>query len=188
MRIIVFGTNKCKFCDKQYKFLSRTFDKSDWLYINVSNDVNALKIADKVKIDKVPAIVLLDNNQQELFRAEGTMPPDRIFNTLFPSAKAIPFKSIYKKALLDGQINFKILSCDTQMGKGDKVTAMTYGGKTICSIKIKSCEKLKIDELGKKCGKEIVSDYIKSGGRGDLGWLIYFDRTLDEQLAKQSSA
>ena len=162
MKIIVFGTKRCKFCKVQQSYLKDRFNDEDWLYVDVVKDVENLKIAASVNIDNLPTIVLLSERNEEIFRKEGTMASDQIFHML--NVDSIP---------VDDSVDNKImLSYDPKLKRGDIVKACKLNGKYLYDVKIKSCKCISTES---KTIKPIEKKaYIEKGGRKDLCWIVNF--------------
>lgn len=164
MKIIVFGMKRCEFCKVQKGYLKETFNDDDWLYVDVVKDVENLRIANTIDIDKLPTIVLLDEMNREIYRKEGTLSADRIFSILnSEDNKKIP--AIKKTSTRT------LLSYDPNLSKGSEIEIYEFNGKFLHDAKVKSCRRVKVSSLLDNAKKV----YKKLGGRKDICWIVDFE-------------
>ena len=170
--IYIFGANVCKFCKKQVKYLKNTFGEysDEWEYIDVSGDSDAVKIAQGINIENIPAIVILGKKNELMLNKEGTLPADQIYKIINKNNKKIPFSHDEEKKILKRENIIKVLSYDPYLVEGDIVQANTYENKFICSMKVKSC--IKYDVTSRNFTQEQLNLYNKCGGRKDIAWKL----------------
>lgn len=174
MRIVVFGSEKCKYCKKQVEAISKTFDQSEWLYLDVFKNKEALEIADYIDVDKLPTIVLLNSKMQKIFQKEGTMPCDEIFKILNSQTTVIPFTKEASLKVSNGNKKFALLSYEPNFKVGDIVSATDYSGEAIGKLKITSIGKSLITEIKDKFGEEALNEYVDHGGRINSIYTVEF--------------
>lgn len=84
--LIVFDQKDCHYCDEmKEKTLSNpnVISKLNKDYVTVILDVNEhSKIADKYKIFGTPTTVILDSNQKQIGKIEGSVDADKFLNEL----------------------------------------------------------------------------------------------------------
>jgi len=167
--IYIFGANICKFCKKQVKYLENTFgpDSDAWEYINVAGNNEAIKVAQNLNIENIPAIVVLDDEDNMLIKKEGTLPPDVIFNKIHKNNNILPFS---QEELKNKKISQKILSYDPFLKTGDKVSVRTYNNDHICDMIVK--KSIKYEVCSRNFSPKELNLYSKSGGRKDLAWKV----------------
>lgn len=79
--ILIFGTNNCKYCKIQKEYLKDFYD-DEYKYIEVDKDEEILSLAENIKIENLPTVIILNKNGQEIFRKEGTMNVEQIKKVL----------------------------------------------------------------------------------------------------------
>jgi len=162
MKIIVFGTERCKFCKIQQKYLENHFNSDEWMYVDVVKDMENLKIASSVNIDKLPTVVLLNEKNKEIYRKEGTLSPDKIFQILEGNSKLPIFEDDIK-----GEV---ILSYDPKFVIEETIKAYSINGKYLYDVKIKSCKRIRTRNIN----ADKKDRYMKRGGRKDFCWIVNF--------------
>jgi hypothetical protein len=162
MKIIIFGSKRCKFCELQKSFLDGRFNQEDWMYVDVVKDMENLKIASSVNIDKLPTVVILDEKNKEKYRHEGTISSDKIFNIIEGKGKIPLLNSNYQ--------NKTILSYDPFLKKGDDIKICDFDGNFLYNAKVSSCKKEKINNSNIE--KDLLESYAKIGGRKDIYWIV----------------
>lgn len=175
-RIFLFGTKKCKFCDIQKKFLKRTFGNSEWLYLDLIENKDALDIAEDVNIDNIPAIIVLNENYNEVFRKEGLIGPDQLFSKIVDDNKILPISAPYIKQAKSKKIDKILLSYQPNLNDGDKIKISSFGKEIICESKVARVLKVSTDFIGKKYGGLEKQNYLNNGGREDWSWVVELDK------------
>jgi len=166
MQIIVFGSKNCKYCKVQKSFMKEVFNDNDWLYVDVFNDINGIDLAISINVDKLPSVVVLNDNNEILLKREGTVSADNIFKVL-SNKNSIP---------LDNKKQNKImLSYDPCLIPGQIVKACKHNGNFLFNVKIKSCLKYNICSVILKITANHKKKYLDKGGRKDIFWLVEFE-------------
>jgi len=163
MKIVVFGTKRCKFCKKQLGFLKKTFPDENVLYVDIVKDETGLEIAEDLNIEHLPTVLLMDDQNREIFRKSGTLPADQIFKKIY-TGKSLPVKkttSLNKKTTI-------FLSFDPVLLAGEFVKIYSYGGNFLSKMKVSNCHLKPIEQMGEAEKRE----YLESGGRKDVSWLV----------------
>jgi len=175
MKIIVFGTKICKFCKVQKGYLKESFNNKDWLYVDVSKGIENLRIASSINIDKLPTIVLLDDKNKEIYRKEGTLSADRIFDILnYGNKENVNHKSL-KIPVIDEQSNKAMLTYDPFLSKGDSIQIYKFNGVFLGKATVTSSERVNMNES--KINDQEKQLYLKIGGRKDFCWIVKFRHT-----------
>lgn len=174
MRIIIFGTKKCKFCKVQKSYLENHFNKNDWMYVDVVKDMENLRIASSVNIDKLPTVVILNEKNQEIHRKEGTLPPDQIFQIMEGDGKIPIFKEDKKGTVT--------LSYDPDIFRGAIVKAYKLNGEYLYDVKIKSCRKIQTKNM--EVNSVNRKNYMNRGGRKDFCWKVIFTQVGGKEEVK----
>lgn len=184
-QILIFGTNKCKFCLKQIDYLKETYGKSSskWMYINLSKNNNMIKIAKDMNIETIPSVVLLSQDNRIIFTRKGTISPDEIFDKLYNCSsqdiklRSLPFplkKVSYIKKIQDGRKALRMFSSGFQLKQGDTAIAATYDNETIRLVKINSITKMTMEQIQQNHRSENVDEYLMKGGNKTHAWMINF--------------
>ncbi len=171
MQIVVFGTDNCKFCKKQKDFLENSFKDNEWLYVDVVKDKEGLNIAQSLNIDKIPTIVLFNKKNQEIFRKEGTLPCDRIFQTLHQDKLSIPVSKAEYEEIEKSKMGEILLSYELDLKKGQQIKIKSFENRMLCKANIISCRKVSLNDDGLKIEAQT---YLNKGGRKDIGWKVSF--------------
>jgi len=177
MKVVVFGMDRCKFCKKQTSFLESSFKDNEWLYVDIVKDKDGLQIASTVNVDKLPTIIVLNNKNQEIFRKEGTLPCDRIFQLLTKDKGSIPVNAEESRKFLESKNGEVLLSYDPNLKRGQQIKIRSFEGKMLFNAQVNSCRKVSITNGEVK--SEIKNNYLKKGGRKDIGWEVSFFLTSD---------
>jgi len=166
--IVVFGAKRCKHCKTQKENLFKTYGKSgkDWIYVDVIKEPEALKIAEDINIENIPAVVVFDKGR-EIVRSEGKMAPDVAFRAIH-GGFSIPFTKSGKKEILSKKINKAFLSYDPKLNKGQVVKARLYNGTLITELTVESSTCTNVHAISDKDR----SLYLRQGGRKDIAWVI----------------
>ena len=170
MRIVIFGSEKCKYCKKQIEYISGSFNSSDWLYLDVFKDKEALDIAEDIDANNLPTILLLNDRMQKVHQKEGTMPADEIFLKINKDVNSIPISNKNKKQVLASKKLDILISYMPSFNIGDLVEAKSFNGKKIKSFHVVSVER--VNPEADKIQKRIVADYMSQGGRKNTAYLI----------------
>ena len=167
MQIIVFGSKNCKYCKVQKFFMKESFNDDDWLYVDVFNDTNGIEIATSIDVDKLPSVLVLNDNNEILLKREGTVSADDIFQSL-NNKDSIPINN--KKQ------NKVMLSYDPCFVPGQIIKACKHNGEFLFNVKIKSCLKYNTCSIVPKITANNKKKYLDKGGRKDIFWLVEFEK------------
>lgn len=166
MKIVIFGSEKCKFCKKQVGFVKNSFDETDWMYLDVSKDKGMLKIASETNVKNIPTTIVFDDDWNPIFVKEGTFSSESIFYAIHGDTN-IPIGQKTEDLILSGKITSCIVSGKRVFSSGEKVDLVRYSNKKITTAKILSADKMSQKAIEKICHPSIIQEYIESGGRMD---------------------
>ena len=164
MRIVVFGSNKCHYCQMQKESLSKTFEKDDWLYIDLLKDKDAIQLAKDIDIENIPSLVILNSSFQELYRKDGILPPDQIYKILVGGSNFYPVPNNLKEQVQNGSLKLIFLSYDPAIEKGDTISLVTYKGDILKKATVQKVHKLDLDDFENKFGAKLKEEYLNVVG------------------------
>jgi hypothetical protein len=168
--IFLFGTKRCVHCNAQKTHLNNTFGSEGWAYIDILKSDESLKVASEINLDHVPAIIIFNDQNEEIFRTEGTCSPDTLFSKIY--ANALPCKKSDRVGIFSGQTNSVLLSCNPGFESGQEVDILTYAGEPVCNVKIASIVRHDINSLN----DYVRESYYLKGGRKDFAWRVQFKK------------
>ena len=168
--IFLFGTKRCVHCNAQKIQLNNTFGPDHWMYIDILKSDESLKVASEMNLDHTPAIVVFDDQSNEIFRTEGTCAPDKLFSKIHVGS--IPCTKKDKVGIFSGQRDSVLLSYNPEFESGQEVKILTYSGEPVCNVKIATCVRHDVASLN----DYIRESYNLRGGRKDFAWRISFKK------------
>lgn len=171
-RILVFGTDSCKFCKLQQQYLDKNFSKEEWKYIDISHN-EGLEIAVKMGIDNLPTLVLLNSRNEMVLKKEGMVSCDEIMKSFFKDSDVLPLN----KEEIDSIKNNKgqvVLSYNPNFKKGQRIKAISYARNIISNIEIEECQETQFSQLN--CDKRIIDALINKGGQRKRVWKVQFKK------------
>lgn len=163
--IFLFGTKRCKHCNSQKQYLKSTFGEDGFKYVNVL-DEKVLEIAVEMNIENIPSVVVFDDNDKEIFRKEGTVPPDQIFKAIYGS-DCLPIKN---------NSNQIVLSYEPNVGR--TIMLKSYSGKNFGEARVVQSYKIDVRALTDRQKIE----YDKIGGRKDFAWIVLYEKSQEKTI------
>jgi thioredoxin-related protein len=176
-RILLFGTDRCKFCKFQINFLKNAFKNKEWMYLDLEKDKDkgVWDIVEKLNVEEIPTLIILNKKSEELGRREGTMGADQILSIMH-GGKVLPIDHQSKTDVVSGKRKFCLLSFEPESIKvGQKVNTIDFNGKRIAPVIIEGIKKVKINHI-KKQYEKIAESYLKIGGTEDWAYMITFTK------------
>lgn len=173
MKIVVFGSNNCKYCVKQIDFIKSSFSENDWMYIDVSKNNDLLKIASDSKVNNIPTTIVFDDDWNPVFRHEGTTSTDLLFSEIYGN-KNIPIGRKTAELIRDKKITSCILSEKRPINVGDIANLVDYNNKKIVTAKVLSVSRISPKAAESMCNPIMIKEYHDQGGRRDWAQLIVF--------------
>lgn len=173
MKIVVFGSKKCKYCTHQIDFIKSAFSENDWMYVDVSKSKDLLKIASDSKVENIPTTIVFDGDWNPVFRQEGTTSTDQLFAEMY-GKKNIPVGVKTAKLIRDKKATSCILSQKRPINIGETANIVDYQNKKITTAKILSVTKISPKAAESICHPDMVKEYHDQGGRKDWAQLVVF--------------
>lgn len=171
--IIIFGAQKCKFCDQQKDYFRQTFLDDDWLYLDLLEDDGVLDIAQESGVENIPFIIILNDKNKEIFRTSGKISPDKAFKVIIGNNKIIPLKNYEIEKLEKTNRGRILLSYNPELKSGENIIASSYSNDKKIPIQINKCHSIDLKSESKIKNNDIKK-YLESGGRKDIAWRVSF--------------
>lgn len=173
MKIVVFGSEKCRYCAQQIGFIKSAFSENDWMYIDVSKGKDLLKIASESKVENIPTTIVFDEDWNPIFRQEGTTSTDQLFSAMYGN-KSIPVGTKTASLIRDRKVTSCLLSKKRKVSVGDIADIVDYQNQKIATAKVLSVSKVSPDAAESICHPSMIQEYHATGGRKDWAQLIVF--------------
>lgn len=173
MKIVIFGSKKCKFCSDQIGFISNAFDPGDWMYVDATQSKDMLKIAQETNVKNLPATVIFDDEWNAKSIQEGTVSCDKIFCEIY-GKKAIPMGPKTSELFIKKVTTSCVLSHPREVEIGKNIDIVNYKNNIIANAKVLSNKMISPKAMGSICHPSILEEYLLMGGRNDWAQLIVF--------------
>jgi len=169
--ILLFGSDKCKFCKIQSQMLEETFE-NDWTYINFLNGKDELDITYNLDINDIPTVIVIDESNKEIYRKSGLTAPDRLFKIInFNNKNLFPTDKECLNNIKAEKTKSIILSYDPLLKMGQKILISDY----LLSDKIKA-KVLEVNKINLEIDKTSnCKKFYRYSGKQKFGFAIFFD-------------
>ena len=116
--------------------------------------------------------IIFNKKNQEIFRKEGTLPCDRIFQILHKDNSVIPVNKIESEKIIQDGKGKVLLSYDPELKRGQQITIKSFENKMLYNAIVTLCNKMSLKQSE---GLQIeAQNYLNKGGRKDTGWMVSF--------------
>lgn len=171
--IYIFGSEKCEYCQTQKNIVENRF--SNWQYIDVLKDKNAMEIALDVNVIGFPTVIVTDEKNKILLQETGVVGADRIFEACYK--KSIPIEKKDESRFFSGGLSKILLASYPDLVQDETVDVRLYSGEKLGQAKIKNIRR-EVIAGNKKITSVQKQKYLERGGRKDYFFVVEIERNF----------